>query len=134
MLGTYLHEFGHFFVGKLHFAGKDFLLDAGREVVCDVDASCIVAGAENGGAADTVFLCDPVTGFLSRVVVITVITTTFSLLKCTDYPERFLQLSFQLHTVSQADSVSVRGSGFAVPTDSGKSTQWFLRGSQIGAA
>ena len=43
MLGTYLHEFGHFFVGKLHFAGKDFLLDAGREVVCDVDASCIVA-------------------------------------------------------------------------------------------
>ena len=54
--------------------------------------------------------------------------------KCTDYPERFLQLSFQLHTVSQADSVSVRGSGFAVPTDSGKSTQWLLRGSQIGAA
>ena len=77
MLGTYLHEFGHFFVGKLHFAGKDFLLDAGREVVCDVDTSCIVAGAENGGTADTVFLCDPVTGFLSRVVVITVITTTF---------------------------------------------------------
>ena len=77
LLGTCLHEFGHFFVGKLHFAGKDFLLDAGREVVCDVDASCIVAGAENGGTADTVFLCDPVTGFLSRVVVITVITTTF---------------------------------------------------------
>ena len=77
MLGTCLHEFGHFFVGKLHFAGKDFLLDAGREVVCDVDASCIVAGAENGGTADTVFLCDPVTGFLSRVVVIIVITTTF---------------------------------------------------------
>jgi len=77
MLGTCLHEFGHFFVGKLHFAGKDFLFDAGREVVCDVDASCIVAGAENGGTADTVFLCDSVTGFLSRVVVITVITTTF---------------------------------------------------------
>ena len=31
MLGTCLHEFGHFFVGKLHFAGKDFLLDAGRD-------------------------------------------------------------------------------------------------------
>ena len=77
MLGTCLHEFGHFFVGKLHFAGKDFLLDARKEVVRDVDASCIVAGAENGGTADTVFLCDPVTGFLSRVVVITVITTTF---------------------------------------------------------
>ena len=77
MLGTYLHEFGHFFVGKLHFAGKDFLLDAGREVVRDVDASRVVAGTENGGTADTVFFCDPVAGFLPGVVVITVITTTF---------------------------------------------------------
>ena len=90
MLDTCLHKLGHFFVGELHFAGKDFLLDAGREIICDVDASCIVAGTKNGGTADTVFLCDPVTG--------------------------------------------VRGSGFAVPTDSGKSTQWLLRGSQIGAA
>ena len=77
MLGTYLHEFGHFFVGKLHFAGKDFLLDAGREIICDVDASCIVAGTKNGGTADTVFLCDPVAGFLPGVVVIIVSTTTF---------------------------------------------------------
>ena len=77
MLGTYLHEFGHFFVGKLHFAGKDFLLDAGREVVRNVDASCIVAGTENRGTADTVFFCDPVAGFLPGVVVIIVSTTTF---------------------------------------------------------
>ena len=56
------------FRGKLHFAGKDFLLDAGREVVCDVDASCIVAGTKNGSTADTVFLCDPVAGFLPGVV------------------------------------------------------------------
>ena len=77
MLDTCLHKLGHFFVGELHFAGKDFLLDAGREVVRDVDASCIVAGTENGGTADTVFLCDPVAGFLPGVVVITVITTTF---------------------------------------------------------
>ena len=77
MLDTCLHKLGHFFVGELHFTGKDFLLDAGREVVRNVDASCIVAGTENRGTADTVFLCDPVTGFLSRVVVITVITTTF---------------------------------------------------------
>ena len=77
MLGTYLHEFGHFFVGKLHFAGKDFLLDAGREVVRDVDASCIVAGTENRGTADTVFFCASVAGFLPGVVVIIVSTTTF---------------------------------------------------------
>ena len=77
MLGTCLHEFGHFFVGKLHFAGKDFLLDAGREVVRNVDASCIVAGTENRGTADTVFFCDPVAGFLPGVVVIIVSTTTF---------------------------------------------------------
>ena len=54
MLDTCLHKLGHFFVGELHFAGKDFLLDAGREVVRDVDASRIVAGTENGGTADTV--------------------------------------------------------------------------------
>ena len=77
MLGTCLHEFGHFFVGKLHFAGKDFLLDAGREIICDVDASCIVAGTKNGGTADTVFFCDSVAGFLPGVVVIIVSTTTF---------------------------------------------------------
>ena len=77
MLGTYLHEFGHFFVGKLHFAGKDFLLDAGRKRICDVDAPCIVAGTENRGTADTVFFCDPVAGFLPGVVVIIVSTTTF---------------------------------------------------------
>ena len=52
-----------FFVGELHFTGKDFLLDAGREVVRNVDASCIVAGTENRGTADTVFR-DPVAGFL----------------------------------------------------------------------
>lgn len=77
MLDTCLHKLGHFFVGELHFAGKDFLLDAGREIICDVDASCIVAGTKNGGTADTVFLCDPVAGFLPGVVVITVITNTF---------------------------------------------------------
>ena len=77
MLGTCLHEFGHFFVRELYFAGKDFLLDAGRECVCDVDASCIVAGTENRGTADTVFFCDPVAGFLPGVVVIIVSTTTF---------------------------------------------------------
>ncbi len=27
MLDTCLHKLGHFFVGELHFAGKDFLLD-----------------------------------------------------------------------------------------------------------
>ena len=77
MLDTCLHKLGHFFVGELHFTGKDFLLDAGRKRICDVDAPCIVAGTENRGTADTVFFCDSVTGFLSRVVVITVITTTF---------------------------------------------------------
>ena len=77
MLNTCLYELGHFFIGELHFTGKDFLLDAGREVVCDVDASCIVAGTENRGAADTVFFCDPVAGFLPGVVVIIVSTTTF---------------------------------------------------------
>ena len=75
MLDTCLHKLGHFFVGELHFAGKDFLLDAGREIICDVDASCIVAGTKNGGTADTVFLCDPVAGFLPGVVVITVVCT-----------------------------------------------------------
>ena len=94
MLDTCLHKLGHFFVGELHFAGKDFLLDAGREIICDVDASCIVAGTKNGGTADTVFLCDPVAGFLPGVVVITVITTTFLLLKCTDCPERFFAAFF----------------------------------------
>ena len=58
MLDTCLHKLGHFFVGELHFTGKDFLLDAGREVVRNVDASCIVAGTENRGTADTVFFCD----------------------------------------------------------------------------
>ncbi|CBL02634.1 hypothetical protein FPR_24810 [Faecalibacterium prausnitzii SL3/3] len=77
MLGTCLHEFGHFFVGKLHFAGKDFLLDAGREIICDVDASCIVAGTKNGGTTDAVFLCDTVAGFLAGVVGIIVRPTTF---------------------------------------------------------
>ena len=55
----------------------NFLLDAGREVVRNVDASCIVAGTENRGTADTVFFCDPVAGFLPGVVVIIVSTTTF---------------------------------------------------------
>ena len=41
MLDTCLHKLGHFFVGELHFTGKDFLLDAGREIICDVDASCM---------------------------------------------------------------------------------------------
>ena len=77
MLDTCLHKLGHFFVGELHFAGKDFLLDAGREVVRNVDASCIVAGTKNRCTADTVFLCDLVAGFLPGMVVITVITTTF---------------------------------------------------------
>ena len=77
MLDTCLHKLGHFFVGELHFAGKDFLLDAGREIICDVDASCIVAGTKNGGTADTVFFCDSVAGFLPGVVVIIVSTTTF---------------------------------------------------------
>ena len=77
MLDTCLHKLGHFFVGELHFAGKDFLLDAGREIICDVDASRVVAGTENRGTADTVFLCDPVAGFLPGVVVIIVSTTTF---------------------------------------------------------
>ena len=77
MLDTCLHKLGHFFVGELHFTGKDFLLDAGREVVRNVDASCIVAGTENRGTADTVFFCDSVAGFLPGVVVITVITNTF---------------------------------------------------------
>ena len=49
MLDTCLHKLGHFFVGELHFTGKDFLLDAGREVVRDVDASRVVAGTENRG-------------------------------------------------------------------------------------
>ena len=70
---TALHELGHFFIRELHFAGKDFLLDAGREVVRDVNAPCIVASTENGGTADTVFFCDSVAGFLSGVVVIIVI-------------------------------------------------------------
>ena len=77
MLDTCLHKLGHFFVGELHFAGKDFLLDAGREIICDVDASCIVAGTENRGTTDTVFFCDSVAGFLPGVVGIIVSTTTF---------------------------------------------------------
>ena len=77
MLDTCLHKLGHFFVGELHFAGKDFLLDAGREIICDVDASCIVAGTKNGGTADTVFLCDALAGFLAGVVGIIVRPTTF---------------------------------------------------------
>ena len=77
MLDTCLHKLGHFFVGKLHFAGKDFLLDAGREIICDVDASCIVAGTKNGGTADTVFFCDALAGFLAGVVGIIVRPTTF---------------------------------------------------------
>ena len=43
MLDTCLHKLGHFFVGERHFTGKDFLLDAGREVVRDVDASRAVS-------------------------------------------------------------------------------------------
>ena len=89
MLDTCLHKLGHFFVGELHFTGKDFLLDAGREVVCDVDASCIVAGAENGGTADTVFLCDPVAGFLPRVVSIIVICSLF---QCLCYREHITMI------------------------------------------
>ena len=77
MLDTCLHKLGHFFVGELHFAGKDFLLDAGREIICDVDASCIVAGTKNGGTTDAVFLCDPVAGFFAGVVGIIVRPTTF---------------------------------------------------------
>lgn len=84
MLDTCLHELGHFFVGELHFAGKDFLLDAGRAVVCDVNASCIVAGTKNRCTAATVFLCDPVAGFLPGVVGIIVICSLF---QCLCYSE-----------------------------------------------
>ena len=77
MLDTCLHKLGHFIVGEFHLTGKDLFLNAGRKIICDVDASCIVAGTKNGGTADTAFLCDPVAGFLPGVVVITVITTTF---------------------------------------------------------
>ena len=77
MLDTCLHKLGHFFVGELHFTGKDFLLDAGREVVRDVDASRVVAGTENGVTSYTVFFFDSISVFLPGVVVIIVSTTTF---------------------------------------------------------
>ena len=64
----------------LHGKTENFLLDAGRAVVCDVNASCIVAGTKNGGTADTVFLCDPVAGFLPGVVSIIVICALFQCL------------------------------------------------------
>ena len=68
----------------LHGKTENFLLDVGRAVVCDVNALCIVAGTKNGGTADTVFLCDPVTGFLPGVVSIIVI---YALFQCLCYRE-----------------------------------------------
>ena len=65
-----------FIVGEFHSPEKDLFLNAGRKIICDVDASCIVAGTKNGGTADTAFLCDPVAGFLPGSG-LSVITTPF---------------------------------------------------------
>ena len=73
LVGTALHEFGHFIVGEFHFTGKDLFLDAGRKSIGNVNALGVVPCTKNRCTADTVFLCDTVAGFLAGVVGIIVI-------------------------------------------------------------